>query len=346
MDTVFTALTTPPPVVSELAAAKFLRDNYGVEGPLRILDSERDQNFRVEQEVGDSFVLKIANSAEASGVTGFQVEALLHVAKTDPELVVPRVIRTLSGRTTATILDRDGRGHTARLLTWLDGKPLGSAATMPGSAAMLGQFLARLGIALRDFVHPASDYSLLWDLKRAGNLIELLDNIEDKALQDMCRRRLSRFTSHTEPALKTLRSQVIYADFHAGNVLVADNGHTMIAGVIDFGDIVRSPLIVDVAVAAAYLIANEQDPLADVLGFLSAYTRLRPLLREEVELLYDLILARNVMSLTIGRWRAGLFPDNSDYLLESEWQARKTIEILTGLDQSEVAVVFLKACRL
>jgi Ser/Thr protein kinase RdoA (MazF antagonist) len=143
-----------------------------------------------------------------------------------------------------------------------------------------------------------------------------------------------------------LRSQVIHDDLHSGNVLVDSDSHTTITGVIDFGDIVRSPLIVDVAVAAAYLIADGQDPLVDIVGFLSAYNRLRPLQKEEVALLYDLILTRNVMTLVIGGWRATLYPANNEYLLESETQARKTIEILTGLDQSEVVGMFLKTCRL
>ena len=346
MDDVFTALTTPPPVILEPAAAMFLHDNYGVEGTLQVLVSERDQNFRVKRESGESFVLKIANSAEAPEVTDFQNEALLHVAKIDPALPVPRVVRTLSGSTTSTIFDIDGRGHTARLLTWLEGVPLGSATTRPDNAGMLGQFLARLGIALRDFEHPASDYHLPWDLKRAGSLVELLDKLEDEALQAHCRQILDKFKSHTEPVLKTLRSQVIHDDLHSGNVLVDSDSHSTITGVIDFGDVVRSPLIVDVAVAAAYLIADDRDPLADMVRFLSAYTRLRPLQREEVALLYDLILTRNVMSLVIGGWRATLYPENREYLLESELEARKTIEILNGLDQSEVVGIFLKACRL
>jgi Ser/Thr protein kinase RdoA (MazF antagonist) len=115
---------------------------------------------------------------------------------------------------------------------------------------------------------------------------------------------------------------------------------------VGFGDIVRSPLIVDVAVAAAYQISDGQDPLLDIVGFLSAYTRLRPLQKEEVALLYDLILMRNVMTLVIGGWRAALYSANRGYLLESETQARKTIEILTGLEQSEIVGMFLKACRL
>jgi Ser/Thr protein kinase RdoA (MazF antagonist) len=342
----FLVLTTPPPAFSEAAALKILHDNYGIEASISDLASERDQNFRVEQVSGVSYVLKFANPAEAPEVTDFQIAALTHVQQSDPGFPAPTVVLNLNGGTSALVTAADGRSSIVRLLSWQEGVPLNTVVPRPDNMQALGEVLARLGIALRHFEHPASDYYLLWDLKRAAGLLELIDAMEDKALKALCRERLLRFKSHTEPELKKLRSQVIYADFHFGNVLVDSDNPVTITGVIDFGDIVRSPLIIDIAVAAAYQIADGQDPLANTVSFLGAYTRLRPLHREEVELLYDLILTRNVMTLVIGRWRATLYPDNSEYLLESELEARKTIEILTGLDQSLVTGIFLKACRL
>jgi len=342
----YLVLTTPPPAISKGAALKILRDDYGIEGSLSNLVSERDQNFRVEQAPGVSYVLKIANPAESAEVTDFQIAALLHVQESDPSFPAPRVVATLNGDTSSTVTTVDGRSSVVRLLTWQKGVPLHSVVPRPDNMQALGGILARLGIALQGFEHAASDYFLLWDLKRAAALLELLDTVEDEALQAICRKQLLRFKSDTEPVLMTLRSQVIFADFHFGNILVDGDNPETITGVIDFGDIVRSPLIFDVAVAAAYQIADGPDPLANIVSFLNAYTRIQPLRREEIGLLYDLILTRSVMTVVIGRWRATLYPENIEYLLESEQGARKTIEILTGLDQSEVTGIFLKACRL
>ncbi len=342
MKDAFTLLITPPPEFSEAAAASVLLEQYGIEGSLKVLVSERDQNFLVKRDSGESFVFKIANSAEAAGVTELQIAALLHVAEKNPDLLVPRVIRTLGGSTDISIVGDDGREHIARVLSWLVGIPLRFAKPMPNNAAELGSFLAQLGTALADFEHPSSDHVLLWDLSHAGRLITLLDNIDNETLRENCKKRLHRFEEHTTPALNKLRSQVIYNDLNASNVLVDPDHPETITGIIDFGDMVRSPLIIDIAVAAAYLCEEGEDPLSSIVKFLRGYNRVRPLQREEIELLYDLILTRNVMTVVITHWRASIYSENREYILRNEPRARQTIDTLTGLGKDNVTSILLR----
>lgn len=341
----FTVLTTPPPSLSEESAAYILRDHYGIEGMLKSLAGERDRNFVVRQASGEDHLLKIANSAEAPEITDFQTAALLHVEKIDTDLPVPRVIPTIEGDSHVGVFGDDGRAHTARLLTWLDGMPISFLETRLDKAEQLGALLARLGIALKNFEHPAADYSLLWDLKQAGNLIELLDNVRNDSLRALCWQRLQRFTESTRPVLLKLRTQVIYNDLNPSNVLVDPNNPDKITGIIDFGDMVKSPLVADIAVGAAYLCAEGEEPLSAVARFLIGYNRARRLDIEEFELLHDLILTRNVMSIIISNWRATQYPENRDYILRSEPRAKKTIEKLANIRQSEVTDMFLEACR-
>jgi hydroxylysine kinase len=332
----FAVMTTPPPEFSTVAITRVLCDYYGIDGAVHVLASERDQNFLVEQNNGTSCVLKIANPAEVAAVTDFQIEALLHVAATDPGLPLPRVVRTLDGSTRKTIVGEDDREHVVRVLTWLDGIPLGDTEPRPDNAADLGSTLARLGVALRDFDHPASNHGLLWDIKGAENLLTLLGNIEDSLLFTTCRRQLHRFEKYTKPALENMRSQVIYNDLHASNVLVDPRDPQRITGIIDFGDIVKSPLIIDVAVASAYLVDNSDSPLARIHAFLAGYSKVRPLKQDEVDLLYDLIMTRNVMTIVISHWRARRYPENREYLLRSEALARNSIDILNALGKHAV----------
>jgi hydroxylysine kinase len=345
MDKAFTLLTTPPPEFSEAAAASLLSKEYGISGSLKVLVSERDQNFLVEQESGDSCVLKITNSAEAAGVAEFQTAALLHVAVKDPDFPVPGVRSTLSGQTETTITDADGREHTARVLSWLEGIPLRFAEPRPDNAEQLGEFLARLGTALADFEHPASDHVLLWDMLHAGHLVKLVDSIEDEVLRDHCRAWLERFEDDIGAPLEGLRSQVIYNDLNASNVLVDPENPELLTGIIDFGDMVQSPLVIDVAVAAAYLCDEGEDPLASIARFLRGYTRVRKLQADEVALLYDLIITRNIMTIVITNWRAGQHSENRDYILRNEPRARATINTLMDVGQGHVTNLFLKACQ-
>jgi Ser/Thr protein kinase RdoA (MazF antagonist) len=345
MNDAITLLSTPPPKFSESDAANILLDQFGITGSLKVLESERDQNFLVEPETGDSYVFKIVNAAEAAGVADFQIEALLHIEKKAPDLLVPRVVPGINGSTRFTTVDDEGRQHITRVLTWLEGIPLSMAEPKPDNAAERGSFLARLGVALADFEHSSSDHVLLWDLSHAEQLATLLDHIEDGKQREICRGRLQKFEEHTKPAMTNLRSQVIYNDLHSDNLLVDPDNPETITGIIDFGDMVKSPLVVDVAVAAAYLCEEGEDPLSGMVSFLGGYCQTRPLLAEEVELLYELIILRNVVTVIISHWRAAQFPENIEYILGSVQNAKSAIDTMIALGQNKVTDILSKACN-
>jgi Ser/Thr protein kinase RdoA (MazF antagonist) len=94
---------------------------------------------------------------------------------------------------------------------------------------------------------------LLWDVKHNSRLRPLLKHIEDDQRRELVQRLLDKFQEKTEPLLPKLRSQVIFNDLNPDNVLIFD-GTDRVSGFIDFGDIVYSPLVVDIAVGAAYLL--------------------------------------------------------------------------------------------
>jgi Ser/Thr protein kinase RdoA (MazF antagonist) len=108
---------------------------------------------------------------------------------------------------------------------------------------------------------------------------------------------------------------------------------------------VRSPLVIDVAVGAAYLCEDGEDPLSGIVSFLRGYSLIRSLHKEELELLYDLIITRCVMTIVITRWRAAQHPENRDYILRNEPRARSTIRTLVGAGEGYVTSKFLNACK-
>ncbi len=289
--------------------------------------------------------MKLANSAEDVGVTDFQNQALLHVARADRDFPVPRVIAAADGELLLSVDGDDGRVHKARLLSWLQGTPLQYADIDVSVARPLGQALARLDTALYGFQHNSSDYSLLWDLKRGACLRDLLQYVDDSGLRSMCKSVLDRFESEIEPVLPGLRWQVIYNDLNPSNVLFEPGSCDEVAGVIDFGDIVYSPLIVDVAVACAYLVCEDGDTLADVESFLDAYTSVLPLRPEEVDVLYGLIVLRKVMTVLITNWRAAGYPENREYILRNADSARGTLRDMHDGPSTFVAERLHMACR-
>ena len=341
----FTALQTPAPTFSEQHAAELLRDNYGIDARLEPLVSERDQNFLATAPDGAKCVLKFANASESAAITDFQNQGLLHIARVDPEFPVPRVIPTRSGELLFEVESPRGDAHRVRLLSWLDGVPLQHAQGVQSVARQTGTCLARLGLALRDFEHPASDYPLLWDIRNAASLRELLPYVDDEQLRSLCEQRVERFCEVTSPHLDTLRSQVIYNDMNPSNVLVHDDDVIRVAGIIDFGDMIYLQLVNDVAVACSYFCRLEEDPFEEVVELLDAYTSVLPLTEDEIAVLPDLILTRHLTTVMITHWRASLYPKNAEYILRNEGRARQMLYRVTGLSINDTIGRFLDVCR-
>lgn len=338
-------LTCTPPAFSGGQAARVTRQYFGIAAEPSPLVSERDQNFRLDAHDGQRFTLKISNRAEREQGVDFQNQALLHIAGKDPSLPVPRVIPTSDGRLHCAV-EHDGHRYFVRVLSWLDGRVLGDTPADDGLTGRMGRLLARLGLALKDFEHPGSNPPSLWDLKRAGGLRALLAHIEEAQLRSLIARVLDRFDQYVSPALDELRSQVIYSDMNLDNVLLDKTDPERISGLIDFGDLVRSPLIMDPAIASAYQLSDHSDPLAGALPLIAAYHGACPLLAEELRMLPDLIRTRLVTSLLIGNFRATLFPDNREYLLTSFSAASNALARLSRSDEDEDAGRILVACGL
>jgi Ser/Thr protein kinase RdoA (MazF antagonist) len=339
------ALTTPAPRLSNQLITDILLQVYGINGETKTLVSERDQNVLITEATGQKALLKIANAAEHISVTEFQVGALLHVEATDPTFPIPRIRRTRKGNSHATVFARNGVQHVVRLQSWLEGIPLAAVPAQPDISRELGRLLARLDRALATFLRPDCDYTLLWDLQHAAMLTELLSTIQDQKLRNLCRQWLERFVDVTSPAIQGLRRQVIYNDLNPSNLLVDPDDPARIFGIIDFGDMVYSPLVVDVAVGAAYLCRADVSSLSQVEQFVSAFNAQLPLGEDEIDILYELIMIRHVMTVIITHWRAMRYPDNRKYILRNEPRARQTLESLGGMRISDVASRFRAACR-
>ena len=305
-------IATPSPAVPEPAVLELLSQEYGFSGELTPLVSERDQNFRFETADDQVLVVKIANAAEPELVTDFQIQALIHLQSSACAVKVPRMVPTKAGEV-STRIDCDDSSYLLRLVSYLPGRPLEGTLPGPQLAYALGQSLAQLDAALSDFEHPGQSQVLLWDMQRANELRGLMQHVNEPDLQALVRACLDRFEQTAMPAFESLRSQVIHNDLNPGNVLVEDAGLPSIAGVIDFGDMIRAPLIVDVAIAASYL-RSIDDSLESTRAFVAGFDSVTPLEDIERALLFDLICMRLATTITILHWRQSVRSSRDPYL--------------------------------
>jgi len=306
------AISVPQPVFSEAAAKRLLAAEYGFEAELLPLVSERDQNFRVSLADGRQFVFKIANSSESSVTTDFQIKALLHIEQMRCPVATPRIVRSIAGNDSALIYDGDV-AHVCRVVSYLQGTLMSDGATSTQLAQNLGECAARLDLAMAGFEHPGDSPLLLWDLQRAAGLRELLKYIKESDLRSSLGACLDDYDQRVQPALPALRRQVIHSDLHGDNVLTASDDENRIAGVIDFGDMLRAPLIMEVAVAASYLRSDSSDAMALITPFVAAFHAVLPLQADELELLFDLLRARLTATISILRWRVAQRGPDDEY---------------------------------
>jgi hydroxylysine kinase len=304
------------PVPLERAVA-LVRECYGLEASAERLTGERDENFKLTVRDGTQYVLKIANPSEHAAVTDLPSAALLHLQQTDPTFPCPRVVRALNGATQVRFADEAGSERTARILTYLPGRLLGTATRSRRQRAAVGRMGARLTCALRSFEHPAMHRAIIWDVRHAVQLWRLLGQLPDFPYRASAVDLLRRLTPGIESRLPHLRHQVVHNDLNPLNILVDPTDEARVTGIIDFGDLTHTALIADVAVAAAELVPQDcTDPGSareSALDVTIAYHECVPLLPQELAILGRLVATRLLMNVVVHEWHVHHNPSSTHY---------------------------------
>ena len=303
-----TIFSDADPRLSAAGAGALAAQLFGIGGRARRLYGEKDQNFRLETPDGEVFLLKVSHSGESPPVTDLQTKLLQHVAAADPDLPLPRLVPSRQGEVQPAWQAPDGSIRQVRLMTFLSGGALDRRAATPPVLFVAGAALARLDLALSDFRHSAEDQSLIWDLQQTASLRSLAPHLENAGWRAVAEAALDRFDQTVAPRLPHLRRQMIHNDLNPGNVLVEAAPAPRVTGIIDFGDALRASLAQEVAVCAAYHVRPGRDPLILCRSVVAGFHSVIPLRPEELDLLPDLILARQTMGLLIHAWRGSLKP--------------------------------------
>ncbi|MBK8986143.1 MAG: phosphotransferase [Chloroflexi bacterium] len=335
------------PQFSAVQAGQLVYDVYGLAGTAVSLPSDRDQNFLLTT-ADFQFVLKIAGPAEQQDALDCQNQALAHLRR-QPNLapLLPNVRLALNGEAIPTVMGANGVVYLARLVTYLPGAPL--AKVNPHTPDLLrdvGRVLGEVDAALLGFSHPAMGRTLPWDLAHAADTISRhLDYIADPDHRALVERRLTDFVAHVAPRLPELRRSAIHGDGNDYNILVtADTRRPRrLAGLIDFGDMVHSCTLFELAIAAAYVMMDKPDPLAAAGHLVAGYHAALPLADLELELLYPLILARICVSVVMSAYQQTLHPDDP-YIVISEKPAWALLARLERVQPRLAHYTFRAAC--
>ncbi len=325
-------------------AAGIAARHFGLDGEIDELPSERDRNYRIVTAGGDAFVLKVSREGEDLTQLRCENAALIWVADRAPTVPVPRVLSADGARDILTVSGRDGTEYLARCLTYLPGRVL--AESSPHSTSLLrslGTSLADLDLALADFHHPAASRAFIWDLARAPTTIrEHRDSVAGRERNAVIDLVLERWTEYVEPHAGDFRRSVIYNDANDHNILVDLTGSEprRVTGFIDFGDMVESYTVCDVAIAIAYAMLGKDDPLTTAATVAAAYHTAHPLRDAEVDAIIPMACARLATSVCLSAARQAAHPDDG-YLRISEDAAWTALSRLAEID-AQFARAFLR----
>jgi len=341
-------LNNNKPVFTVEDASRIALELYGLRVEARTLPGERDCNFHLKTETGQELVLKIAPAVEQLETIDLQNKAFEHLAAYDHMFLLPHVHPTTEGKSIGTVRNTDDTSHYVRILTYIPGNVL--AETRPHTPELLdslGNLMGTMDSALQDFKHSAAHRTLRWDLQHTGWIRDYLHYIDQPERREIVERFLAQFENEVLPVLPMLRTSVIHNDANDYNVLVDDTGAgaRRVVSVLDFGDMVHTYTICELAIACAYAMMHKPDPITAATHIVTGYHKAFALSEAEIEALYPLICARLCISVVNSAYQQKVEPQNH-YLMISEQPAWSLLEQLIHVHPRLAHYTFRKACQL
>ena len=334
-----------------LEEAVYLADSlYGLSTTAKLLPSERDQNFLLQTDNRERYVLKIANGTEERTLLEAQNSVMGHV--TPFVSFCPQVILDANNEEIGTIRSNNGTEHFVRLVSYLPGIPLGDVKHHTNDLLHdLGSKIGQLTNALSGFDHFALHRNFHWDLANGLDIVHKNAKlIRDAELQRIILKLTSNFEQNTASLLSFLPRSIIHNDANDFNLLTDSEGdpykkYQSIVGLIDFGDMVYSYTIGDLAVAIAYGILGKPDPLSAAARIVAGYHAEHPLAEFELTALFGLLTMRLCMSACIAIEQQTRQPEN-EYLGISQAPIREILPKLISIQPRFAEAVFREACGL
>ena len=281
------------------------------------LPGETNQNYRLVTPGGRAYLLKA--SVPDARQEAFHRDLLAHLQLANLPFAIPRLLEQYS-------VDTALGPRTFRRYTWLSGHVL--AERCPRTPTLLrnwGKICGYLSRALVEFKHPLAPRNFAWDPLRVVRGSIPLDELSQnkKTLAEY-------FISLAQGQdVSNLRCSINYNDAHELNLLIAP-GTDQITGVIDFDDACYTATVCELAIACAYAGMGMADPIGAMREVVAGYHEVFPLEERELAVLYPLVCARLLLTVTTAAHNRQREPDNA-HLSVSEAPAWRLLEQLRAI---------------
>lgn len=292
---------------------KIIKENFNLEiKELKKLDGYENENYLITTKNKKYIFKKYPYSPELATVIKGENEVLLFLSENKNKF--PNPIKAVDGKYVQ-IHKINGQKVICRMLSFLEGEMLGSIKNTKEMFKSLGIFLAKMNLNLQSYNNNIIKARVWhWDLQYFHLNKKYIDYITNAKDRSLVKYFFYQFQENVSPLIPSLRKSIIHSDANEWNVLI-QNGK--VSSIIDFGDLVYSPLINEIAIAMTYASYDKENPLDWALIILKSYNSEIPILEMEIKTLYYLIAARLCISLCNAAYSKKINPENN-YAFSSE----------------------------
>lgn len=315
-------------------------EKYGLSVKAQALNGYDELNFILTEPSGKKYILKVATDDHVFEFLDAQVKIVNHLSASPVSGKFQRYVKNSEGNELTT-LRVNNKNYYLRVLSFLEGT-FWVDATNHSDTLMhnLGNVLGEMDKSLQNFSHPAMHRHYEWDVANSLDVRIYLHHIKDHERRRMAGYFLLQFETEVTPLLNQLRKAYIYSDANDYNVLVSENEVT---GLIDFGDMVYSNLVNNLAIACTYAMFQQEDVLRAAASVVKGYHEKFPLTEQELSILYYLIAGRLCISVTRSAFNAYRNSGNEHHFI-TEKHAWELLYKLIRINPLKAQDSFRRAC--
>ena len=321
---------------------KFLKDKYGIQAEIQQLEGYSVINYKVSVKGESKYLLKLTGNLQEKAFLKIQDLIYIHLKGLE-DYSFPQTVFGLDGKHIYLFTDNEGNQYLAHMLSYIKGSFLAKDEKSSELLQNLGKFLGTVNKHLLNFNHPVIQARhFKWDLQYFLEFYSNPDYVKDPEKRKLIEYYLQQFKENVLPVLPGLRKSTIHSDANDWNVL--SNGKK-ITGIIDFGDVVFSPSINELAIAVSYMGLGSEDPLSNISEVIKGYHQKFPIEEKELNILYYLIAARLCTSICQSTKSSLKDPDNK-YISIQEEQIWDLLIKWIQISPDKARIIFYKVCNL
>lgn len=331
--TKFSTLPSAPKISLD-EVVEFLVGYYGFPLDISTLTGEKNIIAFVVSEKDRLYVLKIFSDDGNFPRIEAEARVMDHLHRKYPE-IYPEILQSLDGGL-AEFCVTNGEDHYSWVMEFRRGTALGETPDLPRELLRdIGRQVGLLTLELNTFDPTRFQSKGNWAPHFAAERIEgVLDDMPTD-IRPLLEQVLERYRRGVKPFEDSLPKAIIHNDLNDGNILIE---RRQVAAIIDFGDMLESYRVCELANLLAYTMLNRK-PIVSILAEITgAYIEHVPLSELELEVLIDFILLRLALSLTLSYIQQAQDPDNPQLSASREPVKELLERLLSNPD-------IIEACR-